>query len=55
MVSNKYVASINLRGSNYSVRYNKNSAQTFRGIEEMLNHQRLKTKTGSSNAVFTRI
>jgi len=26
MVSNKYVASINLRGSNYSVRYNKNSA-----------------------------
>ncbi|MGI4749799.1 MAG: hypothetical protein ACRYFB_04120 [Janthinobacterium lividum] len=30
-VSNKYVASINLRGSNYAVRYNTKSAQTYRG------------------------
>ncbi|WP_419800581.1 hypothetical protein [Mucilaginibacter sp.] len=30
-VSNKYVSSINLRGNNYAVRYNKNTSQTFRG------------------------
>lgn len=30
-VSNKYMESINLRGSNYAVHYNKKSAQTYRG------------------------
>lgn len=30
-VSNKYVESINLRGGNYAVHYDKKSAQTFRG------------------------
>lgn len=94
-VSNKYVASINLRGSNYAVRYNKNAAQTFRGcysvakdtliikerddskqipayhrmkfllkdgelhlcsVEEMVNHQWIKTKAGiDRNTVFTKI
>ncbi len=30
-VSNKYTESINLRGNNYAVHYNKKSAQTYRG------------------------